>query len=69
MLIYTSTEKKGVVLENFEPGWSRRVVDQLVATGEYRLRYQNGFNADSGAGCADGGRRTAAGGAGWQLIG
>lgn len=45
VLIYTSTEKKGVVLDNRAPGWSRQVVDELVATGEYRVRYQNGFNA------------------------
>jgi hypothetical protein len=45
LLIYTSTEKKGVVLDNRTPGWSRQVVDELVATGEYRVRYQNGFNA------------------------
>ena len=45
LLIYTSTEKKGVVLDKRQPGWSRQVVDELVATGEYRIRYQNGFNA------------------------
>jgi hypothetical protein len=45
LLVYTSTEKQGVVLDNLPPGWSRQVVDQLVATGEYRVRYQNGFNA------------------------
>jgi hypothetical protein len=45
LLIYTSTEKKGVVLDNREPGWSRQVVDELVASGEYSVRYQNGFNA------------------------
>ncbi|MGZ8750270.1 MAG: hypothetical protein ACXWYP_05245, partial [Pseudonocardia sp.] len=45
LLIYTSTEKKGVVLDNRRPGWSRQVVDELVASGEYRVRYQNGFNA------------------------
>ena len=44
LLIYTSTEKKGVVLDNRQPGWSRQVVDELVASGEYRVRYQNGFN-------------------------
>jgi len=45
LLVYTSTEKKGVVLDKRQPGWSRQVVDELVATGEYRVRYQNGFNA------------------------
>jgi hypothetical protein len=45
VLIYTSTEKKGVVLDNRPPGWTREVVDQLVASGNYRIRYQNGFNA------------------------
>ena len=33
------------MLDNREPGWSRQVVDELVASGEYRVRYQNGFNA------------------------
>jgi hypothetical protein len=45
VLVYTSTEKKGVVLDNRAPGWSREVVDRLVASGTYRIRYQNGFNA------------------------
>ena len=45
VLVYTSTEKKGVVLDNRQPGWTREVVDQLVASGNYRIRYQNGFNA------------------------
>ena len=45
LLVYTSTEKKGVVLDNRPPGWSRQVVDELIASGEYRVRYQNGFNA------------------------
>ena len=45
VLVYTSTENKGVVLGNQPPGWSRTVVDKLVASGSYRLRYQNGFNA------------------------
>jgi hypothetical protein len=45
LLVYTSTEKKGVVLNNWQPGWSRVVVERLVASGSYRIRYQNGFNA------------------------
>ena len=45
VLVYTSTEKKGVVLDNRPPGWTREVVDRLVASGTYRIRYQNGFNA------------------------
>jgi hypothetical protein len=45
LLIYTSTEKQGVVLENRQPGWSRDVIDRLVASGSYLIRYQNGFNA------------------------
>jgi hypothetical protein len=45
VLVYTSTEKKGVVLGNRAPGWSREAVDRLVASGEYLIRYQNGFNA------------------------
>ena len=45
LLVYGSTEKKGVVLNNWEPGWSRTVVERLVATGGFRIRYQNGFDA------------------------
>jgi hypothetical protein len=45
VLVYKSVEMQGEVLENRPPGWSRQVIDQLVATGEYRIRYQNGFNA------------------------
>jgi hypothetical protein len=45
LLVYTSTEKKGVVLDRRPPGWSATVVDQLVATGGYAVRYRNGFNA------------------------
>jgi hypothetical protein len=45
VLVYTSTEKKGVVLDNRQPGWSRVVIERLVASGEYSIRYQNGFNA------------------------
>ena len=62
LLVYTSTEKKGVVLDNRPPGWSRQVVDELVASGEYRIRYQNGFNAVLVKTDADGGQRAAAGG-------
>jgi hypothetical protein len=45
VLVYTSTERQGVVLENRPPGWSLQVIDQLVQSGSYRIRYQNGFNA------------------------
>ncbi len=45
ILVYTSIEKRGVVLDDREPGWSRVVVDRLVASGSYGIRYQNGFNA------------------------
>ena len=45
VLIYTSTEEKGVVLDNRPPGWTREVIDRLVASGSYSIRYQNGFNA------------------------
>jgi hypothetical protein len=45
VLVYTSSEKKGVVLDNRPPGWTRDVVDNLVASGNYRIRYQHGFNA------------------------
>ena len=34
-----------MVLDNRPPGWSRQVVDELIASGEYRVRYRNGFNA------------------------
>jgi hypothetical protein len=33
------------VLDNRPPGWTRDVVDKLVASGSYRIRYQHGFNA------------------------
>jgi hypothetical protein len=45
VLIYTSTEKKGVYLNDRPPGWSRDVIDKLVASGSYSIRYQHGFNA------------------------
>jgi hypothetical protein len=45
VLVYTSTEEMGVVLHNRAPGWTREVIDRLVASGSYSIRYQNGFNA------------------------
>jgi hypothetical protein len=45
VLVYKSTEMQGVVLDNRPPGWSLRVIDELVRSGSYRIRYQNGFNA------------------------
>jgi hypothetical protein len=45
LLTFTSTEKLGVYLENRPPGWTREVVDRLVATGRYELVHQDGFDA------------------------
>jgi hypothetical protein len=45
LLVYTTTEKKGVVLHGREPGWSAAVVDRLAASGTYAIRYRNGYNA------------------------
>jgi hypothetical protein len=44
VLVYTSIEKMGVVLDNRAPGWSRQVIDKLVASGQYSIRYQHGFD-------------------------
>lgn len=45
ILFYESIEKQGVVLNGETPGWSIRVRDQLIASGQYRATYQNGFAA------------------------
>ncbi|MBW0104209.1 hypothetical protein [Pseudonocardia sp. KRD291] len=45
LLFYESIEKEGVVLNGEQPGWSTRIRDQLIASGQYRATYQNGFNA------------------------
>ncbi|MDQ4115956.1 MAG: hypothetical protein M3235_03235 [Actinomycetota bacterium] len=45
ILFYASIEKQGVVLYNQPPGWSLKVKEQLIASGNYRATYDNGFNA------------------------
>jgi hypothetical protein len=45
ILVYTSMEKEGVYLKGWAPGWSRGVIDRMVASGTYSIRYQNGFDA------------------------
>lgn len=45
LLFYKSIELEGVVLNGEQPGWSTRIRDQLIASGQYRATYQNGFNA------------------------
>jgi hypothetical protein len=45
VLVYKSAEMQGEVLDNRPRGWSVQVINQLVASGDYRIRYQNGFNA------------------------
>ncbi|MFC5994811.1 hypothetical protein ACFQE5_11370 [Pseudonocardia hispaniensis] len=45
LLIYPSIENEGVVLNEKPPGWTQRVIQELVATGNYVVQYQNGFNA------------------------
>jgi len=41
---FGSTEAYGRDLKLMPPGWSLDVVRQIVATGEYEITYQNGFN-------------------------
>ncbi|WP_250556642.1 hypothetical protein [Pseudonocardia lacus] len=43
--MFTSTEKLGVYLEDRPPGWSRALVDDLVASGRYSLAHRDGFEA------------------------
>ena len=45
LLIFTSMEKQGEVLNNKPPGWTVEVIQQLVASGRYVVTYQNGYNA------------------------
>jgi hypothetical protein len=44
ILSYESTEAYGRDLKLKPPGWSLDVVRQIVATGEYVITYQNGFD-------------------------
>ena len=41
---YLSIEKEGVYLYGKPPGWSLTMQQQLVATGDYTLTYQDGFD-------------------------
>jgi hypothetical protein len=41
---YTSVEKFGVYQELRPPGWTLDLMGQLVASGRYKLTYQDGFN-------------------------
>ena len=45
LLIYRSNELQGVVLDGKTPGWTQEVVRQLVASGTYKISFQQGFNA------------------------
>ena len=45
VLVYDSTERKGVVLFDRAPGWSAVAVDRLVASGRFAVRYRHGYDA------------------------
>ncbi|MCO1658834.1 hypothetical protein [Pseudonocardia humida] len=45
LVVFTSTEKLGVYLQDRPPGWSRALVAELVASGRYDLAHQDGFEA------------------------
>jgi hypothetical protein len=45
ILVYKSIELQGVVLNDKQPGWTLDVIQQVVASGNYTLTYQNGFDA------------------------
>jgi hypothetical protein len=45
LLINTSMEKQGQVLEGLPAGWTLEVVQQLVASGQYVVTYQDGYDA------------------------
>ncbi|ANY09098.1 hypothetical protein [Pseudonocardia sp. HH130630-07] len=45
ILFYGSMERQGVVLNDREPGWTLAIRQQLLASGQYRATYENGFNA------------------------
>jgi hypothetical protein len=44
IISYGSTEAWGRYLHEMPPGWSLDIVQQLVATGDYQISYQNGFD-------------------------
>jgi hypothetical protein len=41
---FTSVEKLGVYLQGRKPGWTLDLIQQLVAAGNYKITYQDGFN-------------------------
>jgi len=45
LITFTSVEKQGVVLNDKPPGWTLEVIRQLVASGQYVVTYQDGFDA------------------------
>jgi hypothetical protein len=45
LITFTSVEKQGVVLHGMPPGWTLDVIRQLVASGQYVVTYQDGFDA------------------------
>ncbi|MEQ3553670.1 hypothetical protein WIS52_24625 [Pseudonocardia nematodicida] len=45
VMFYGSMEKQGVVLNDQPEGWTLAVREQLIASGQYRATYENGFNA------------------------
>lgn len=45
LLVFESVERQGVVLDRKAPGWTLEVIAELVAAGEYVIRYQDGFDA------------------------
>jgi hypothetical protein len=44
LLSYTSVENEGVYLNGEPPGWSLEVLRELVDSGRYAVRYQDGFD-------------------------
>ncbi|MFC4947049.1 hypothetical protein [Pseudonocardia sp. GCM10023141] len=44
IISYPSTERKGVVLDGLQPGWSLRLAQELAATGKYRITTQDGYD-------------------------
>jgi hypothetical protein len=44
IISFTSTERKGVVLDGMAPGWSLRLAQQLAATGTYTITHRDGFD-------------------------
>ncbi|HZG88831.1 MAG TPA: hypothetical protein VEZ42_01325, partial [Pseudonocardia sp.] len=45
LVTYTSVEKLGVYLENRQPGWTLRFIQELVSSGRYVITFQDGYNA------------------------